>query len=172
MKKNLLLSFLALVVTQVLIRLQGVRLVTPQSSRGIIDLELARTPERLMQLRLFWNSTDVNQNILLDFLFIAAAVWFLISLARWVEGMRKRLKLGRLIRVLAFSVALSDSMENILMLTTWNGRSEPSVIGIVYYCSLIKFIFTILLLLVVLPTLFLFFTRPKPVTGNNADSKP
>src|SRR5690349_3362260 len=134
MKKNLILSLLAMVITQVLIRLQGMRLVTPQSSRGIIDLELARSPEHLFQLRLFWATTDVNQNIFLDFLFIASAVWFLIALARWVEGKKNRLVLGRLIRILTFSVALSDSMENLLMLMAWNGYTEPSVIGIVYYC--------------------------------------
>lgn len=161
-----------MVLVQVLIRWQGLRLVTPQSPRGIIDLELARTTGRLLQLRLFWNGDDVARNILIDFVFIASAAWFLITLARWVETARNRMQLARILRLLTFSVVLSDSLENFLMLMIWNGRFEASVIGIVYYCSIIKFIFTGLLLLVVLRTGLLFFIRSKSATVKNARSKP
>jgi len=46
MKRNLLISFLFLVVMIIVTRWQGTGLITPQSPRGIIDLEFAKTPER------------------------------------------------------------------------------------------------------------------------------
>jgi hypothetical protein len=135
MKRNLLISFLLLVIMIVVMRWQGSSLITPQSPKGIIDLEFAKTPERFHQLQLFWNYQAVLQNIYLDFLFIIAYTWFLMTACKAVNNNRSQVFSG-----LALSAGAFDVLENFLMILVWNGRFEPSVLAIVYYVAAIKFL--------------------------------
>ena len=133
-------------------RWQGTGLITPQSPRGIIDLEFAKTPERFFQLRLFWNIENVLQNIYLDFLFIIAYAWFLVTACKAVNN-----KWTNTFSGLALSAAAFDVLENFLMILILNGRFDPSVLQIVFYCAAIKFILAaivVLYLLISLPSKF------------------
>lgn len=152
MKRNLLISFLFFIVMIFVMRWQGSALVTPQSPRGIIDLEFAKTPERFLQLRLFWNMETVFQNIYLDFLFIVAYTWFLVTACKAVNNNWSNTFSG-----LALSAAAFDVLENFLMILVLNGRFSPSVLQIVFYCAAIKFILAgivVLYLLISLPSIF------------------
>jgi hypothetical protein len=135
MKRNLLISFLFLVVMIIVMRWQGNNLVTPQSASGIIDLEFAKTPERFHQLQLFWNHETVLKNIYLDFLFIIAYTWFFMTACKAVRNSKSNLFSG-----LAMSAGAFDMLENFLMILVWNERFNPSVLGIVYYVAAIKFV--------------------------------
>lgn len=152
MKRNLLISFLFLVGMIIITRWQGSSLISPQSPRGIIDLEFAKTPERFLELRLFWNIETVLQNIYLDFLFIIAYTWFLVTACKAVNNRWSAIFSG-----LALSAAAFDVLENFLMILVLNGRFSPSVLQIVFYCAAVKFILAgmvVLYLLISLPSIF------------------
>lgn len=152
MKKQLLISFLVLIVMILITRWQGSSLVSPQSPGGIIDLEFAKTRERFLQLQLFWNSETVLQNIYLDFLLIIAYAWFLVTACKAVHN-----KWSAVFSGLALSAAAFDVLENFLMILVVNGRFSPSVLQIVFYCSAVKFILAglvVLYLLISLPSIF------------------
>jgi len=142
MKRNLLISFLFLVVMIVVMRWQGNNLVTPHSARGIIGLEFAKTSERLAQLQLFWNHEAVLQNIYLDFLFIIAYTWFLMTACKAVKN-----KKSNLFSALAISAAAFDVLENFLMILIWNDRFDPRLLQAVFYCALINFILVALVII-------------------------
>lgn len=114
---------------------QGSGLITPQSSRGILDLEFAKTPQRFRQLQIFWNHETVLQNIYLDFLFIIAYTWFLVTACKAVKNTR-----SSLFSALAISAGAFDVLENFLMILVWNGRFAPSLLQVVYYAAVIKFL--------------------------------
>jgi len=135
MKTKLLLSFLLLVIMIVVMRWQGSTLITPQSPKGIIDLEFAETSERLLQLKLFWNYEAVLQNIYLDFIFIIVYPWFLVTACKAVNNKR-----SITFSAIAISAGAFDVLENFLMILVWNGRFKPSVLQMVYYVAAIKFL--------------------------------
>lgn len=135
MKRNLVISFLFLMATFIVMRCQGSGLITPQSPKGVLDLEFAKTPERFHQLQLFWNREMVLQNIYLDFLFIIAYTWFLVTGSKVVNNTKSSLFSG-----FAISAGAFDVLENFLMILVWNGRFEPSLLQVVYYAAAIKFL--------------------------------
>jgi hypothetical protein len=128
-------SFLLIVVMFITMRWQGVDLITPQSPKGILDLEFAKTAQRFHQLQLFWNHETVLQNIYLDFLFIMAYTWFLVTACKTVNNTKSNLFSG-----LAISAGAFDVLENFLMILIWNGRFEPALLQVVYYAATIKFL--------------------------------
>jgi hypothetical protein len=135
-------------------RWQGSTLITPVSQNGILDLEFAKTPERLHQLQLFWNSDNVTLNILLDFLFIASYTWFFIAATMYIKQKLKWETWSDRAISMAVAAACFDVLENFLMLLTFSGRFQPSVMQVVYYCAVIKFIlvgFVVLFLLIAFP---------------------
>jgi len=136
-----------------IMRWQGQSLITPVSPRGIIDLEFARTAERLAQLQLFLPAGSVYLNILLDFFFIAAYTWFFIAGCKYVK---QKIKLGMWsdrFMSLAVAAACFDVCENFLMLLTFKGKFSLAVLEIVFYCAAIKFILAALIVLYLLITL-------------------
>jgi hypothetical protein len=154
MKRNLLLSFLSVVTMIIVMRWQGSALVNPQSPKGIIDLEFAKTPERLLQLKLFWNYETVLQNIYLDFLFILSYVWFLATACKAVNNRR-----SAVFSALAVSAGAFDLLENFLMILVWNGRFKPSVLQMVYYVAAIKFLLAGIVIGFLVLSLFGLFKR-------------
>jgi hypothetical protein len=141
MKRNLLISFLFLVAMIVVMRWQGSSLVTPQSPKGIIDLEFAKTPEHFHRLQLFWNHEAVLQNIYLDFLFIIAYTWFFVTACNAIKNRNSNIFSG-----LAISAGAFDVLENFLMILVWNEKFNPPVLGIVYYVAAIKFVLAAIVL--------------------------
>jgi len=154
MKRNLLISFLLLVVMIVVMRWQGSSLISPQSPNGIIDLEFAKTPERFHQLQLFWSYQTVTQNIYLDFLFIAAYTWFLITACNAVNN-----NSGRAFSGLALSAGAFDVLENFILILVWNERFQPSALAIVYYVAAIKFLLAGIVVGYLILSLFGLFKR-------------
>lgn len=156
MKRNFWIPLVFTIAMIVVMQWQGSALRTPQSSRGVVDLEFAKTPERFRQLQLFWNTGVVLQNIYLDFLFIIAYTWFLVAASKAVNN-----KWTNLFSGLAISAAACDVLENFLMVMVLNGRFNLSVLHIIYYCAAIKFILAGVVLVYLLLSLFgLFKTKP------------
>ena len=149
MKRNLLLSFLVLIAMLVVMRWQGSSLITPQSPKGIIDLEFAKTPGRFQQLQFFWNHETVLQNIYLNFLFIFAYTWFLVTACKAVNNSK-----SNLFSALAISAGAFDLLENFLMILVWNERFSPSVLQIVFYVAAIKFLFAVIVIGYLILSLF------------------
>jgi hypothetical protein len=154
MKRNLLISFLALVATIILMWWQGSALVTPQSPKGIIDLEFAKTPAKLQQLQFFWNHETVLQNIYLDFLFIAAYTWFLFTACKAVKNSKSNLFSG-----LTVSAAAFDVLENFLMILVWNERFSPAILQVVFYVAATKFFLIVIVIGYLILSLFGLFKR-------------
>jgi len=154
MKKQLLISLLFVIIMIVIMRWQGSGLITPQSSNSIIDLEFAKTAERLYRLKLFWNYQTVLQNIYLDFLFIVAYTWFLVAACKAVNNAK-----SEIFSALAISAGAFDVLENFLMILVWNERFEPSVLEIVYYIAAIKFLLAGAVIAYLILSLFGLFKR-------------
>jgi hypothetical protein len=140
MKRNVIISFAALIVMIIVMRIVGHSLVTPVSTRGIIDLEFARTEGRFNQLRLFWDPAKVNTNIYLDFVFIGAYGWFFVTACLFIRRRTNWIKWSNTFSALALSAAFFDVCENFLMLLVMNGKFNTSALQIVFYCALIKFL--------------------------------
>ena len=151
--RSLLLSFLAVLVMLFVMGWQGRLLESPVSPMGILALEFARTPERLAQLRLFMNGAHVTWNIILDFLFIAAYTWFLVSACQYLRTRIRWEKWSTRFISIAVAAGLFDVFENFLMLLIWNGRFSPQVLQVVFYCAMIKFILVAAVLLFILGSL-------------------
>ncbi|MGZ5285608.1 MAG: hypothetical protein ACXWV0_01785 [Flavisolibacter sp.] len=140
MKRNLLISFALLIISIVIMRLQGSSLVTPLSPKGIIDIEFARTAERFNQLRLFLNHQAVMTNIYLDFIFIAAYTWFLVAACKYINSKTQWQKWSNIFSTLAVSAGLFDVFENFLLILVWNERFKTSLLEVIFWCAAIKFV--------------------------------
>lgn len=156
MKRRLLISFFCVVTLFFIMRWHGAGLITPQSPRGIIDLEFAGTAERLKQLQFFWDIQIVIQNIYLDFLFIIAYCWFLHSVCLATRNQYSSLFSGMAVAGGAF-----DVLENFLMMLVINARFGPPVLPVIFYCAIIKFALLGLVVLFLILSLFGLF-RAKP----------
>ena len=154
MKRSLLLVFFLMVITFLLLRWQGSVLVTPASSRGILDLEFAGNTFRLYQLKLFWNTSDVNNNIYLDFLFIAAYTAFLMGACQWVSEKSRHVKRAEWFTRIALAAGIFDIVENLLMLVAWNDGAGNGAMRMIYSCAAIKF------LLAAVVVLYLIYSLP------------
>jgi hypothetical protein len=162
MKKiKLVFSFAALLVMFFVMRAQGAALITPVSRHGIIDLEFCKTTERLLQLRLFLDGRAVVNNILLDFIFIGAYTWFFLTASLLTREKLQWHKWGQAAQTFALSAAFFDVGENFIMLLVWEGRFAPSLMQLVFYIALIKFI------LIALVVLYLLATIPYLFKGKN-----
>ena len=142
----------------IVMRWQGSALISPQSPKGIIDLEFAKTTEKLKQLQFFWNHETVLENIYLDFLFIAAYTWFFVTACKAVNNDK-----SRLFSSVAIAAAAFDVLENFLMILVWNERFSPSVLKIVFYVAAIKFLLIGIVVGCLLLSLFGLFKRESSV---------
>ncbi|MFL5810405.1 MAG: hypothetical protein ACJ749_12850 [Flavisolibacter sp.] len=161
MNRKLLISFLAMVIMIIVMRMQGSMLITTASPKGILDLEFAKTAERLNYLRLFLDHGAVVQNIFLDFLFIAAYTWFFVTACLFVKERNAWSKWSDHFKGIAIAAALFDVCENFLMLLVWNERFGPGLLQIVYYCAAIKFILAGMVVMYLLISIPFIFRRKK-----------
>jgi hypothetical protein len=123
----------------VALRWQGQSLITPQSPKGIIDLEFAKTADRLHQLQLFWNRQNVLQNLYLDFLFIIAYTWFLVTVCKAVNKSK-----SNIFSAFTISAGAFDVLENFLLIIVLNGKFSTAILQVVYYVALIKFLLIVI----------------------------
>jgi hypothetical protein len=154
MKRNLFFSFLLLVGVVTFMRWQGSGLITPQSPRGILDFEFARTPERFRQLQFFWNHEAVLYNIYVYMLLGIVCTWRLVSACKLLANSRTNL-----FSALAISAAAFNLLENFLMILVWNQRFETSVLSIVFYAAVIKFLLVFLVIGYIVLSLFGLFRK-------------
>jgi len=154
MNRNLLLSFLLLLAAVALLWWQGSNLITPVSPRGIIDFEFARTTEHFRQLQFFWDHEAVLQNIYLYFLLIISYTWFLATACKLLANNR-----SNLFSALAISAGAFNLLENFIMILVWNQRFDPSVLQMVFYAAVIKFLLIVLVIGFILLSLFGLFRQ-------------
>ena len=150
----LLASLFPLVMIAVL-RWQGKELITPLTPSGILALEFANTPEKLTSILAIWNKETVQNNILIDFLFVIAYTWFFIlavakSITQWSNRLMQQF--GATGIRMAFLAGILDIIENILMLQSIHGYYSVSTLQLTWYCAAIKFGIVILLLLFIIVT--------------------
>lgn len=158
MKKSSLYFLIASIFSIIMIvvlRWQGKELMHPSTPSGILALEFANTPEKLTTVLAAWNKEVVQNNILLDFLFIIAYTWFFIlgvakSTTQWTNRFMQQL--GATGIRMAFLAGILDITENILMLQSIHGHYSASSLQLTWYCAAIKFIIVIILLLFMILT--------------------
>ena len=163
MKKQLLFSFIAVIIFLFLMRWQGSELITPVSPNGIVDLEFAGTPLRFIYLSLFMKTGTILINLYLDYLFMASYVWFFISAIRYCSFETGWLKISGIFIGISWAAGMLDFLENSILILIINEQLAVRFIRLVYYLALFKFILAglvILFLMVSLP----FLLRRKQAT--------
>ncbi|HEX6333829.1 MAG TPA: hypothetical protein VFZ78_06365 [Flavisolibacter sp.] len=162
MKKNFWISLLSVIVMIMVMRWQGAALVTPQTPRGIIDLEFAGTVDRFRSMRMFIDSNAAMVNLYLDFLFIISYVWFLSSAAKLAERTGFRLIPSEWPVRIAFLAGLLDIGENMLLLDALAAGGTRFTLQLTWWLALIKFTAAgIVVLFLLLAAIVLLFTRKK-----------
>ncbi len=166
MKKSSVYLLLAAVFSLVLIavlRWQGKELIMPLTPSGILALEFANTPEKLASILAIWDKKTVQNNILIDFLFVIAYTWFFIlgmakSISQWNNRFMQQF--GATGIRMAFLAGILDITENILMLQSINGHYSLYSLQLTWYCAAIKFgIVSLLLLFMILTAVSRLFKR-------------
>lgn len=152
---HLLLSTVFSIIMIIVLRWQGKELMQPSTPSGILALEFANTPEKLQVVLNAWNKETVQNNILLDFLFIIAYTWFFVvgvatSTTQWMNRFMQQF--GATGIRMAFLAGILDITENILMLQSIYGHYTASSLQLTWYCAAIKFLIVIILLLFMILT--------------------
>lgn len=158
MKLNALrVSAIATAMMIVWLRIQGATLITTTSPRGIVDLELADSSDRLMELMTAWNKSVAINNILIDFLFIPAYASLIALCCRYLSEKFPDTRLPHIGMQLAKAIwlaALLDVVENLLMLCSLNGFYSPTSLQLTCWIATIKFLLVGLALLYILVLFF------------------
>ncbi len=159
-KQPIYIAALFCILMMTAMRWQGAVLITPDSPRAIVDLELVNQPERVQTILHGWNIKDVRLNIQIDFLFIVAYVFFLAlasegMASKWANS--KMQFLGWLMARMALVAGVLDIAENLLMLQTIDQHYSPLSLSLTRNIALIKFSLVgivLLYLLISIPNLF------------------
>lgn len=144
MKKNISIAAILTVIMVIVMRWQGNALVNTISPGGIINLEFADTPQRLLELLSRWDITTVKTNIWLDFLFIISYVLFLsvaseLCAERWPENSIPQ-QAGLFFARMAYLAGMLDVIENLLMLQSIQGNYTVTSLQFTFYFAAIKFL--------------------------------
>lgn len=136
----------------VVMRWQGATLINEHSTKGILDLEFARTAANADRFITFWDPADVRLNIYLDFLFIIAYCWFFIAAIEKI-GNRMGVRWTRTVRSFrsaAIIAGLLDVAENISMLGYLGGVGRDPSLTAAYWFATFKFMTIIVVLLFII----------------------
>jgi len=140
------------------LRWQGASLFTAESKGGIVDLEMADTPEKLQHLLGLWNKQVAVNNIYIDFLFIPCYALFLAVCCKYMAEkiVRPSFKIwaNRLVKLIVVA-ALLDVVENILMLMSIAGNYISETLLLTRLIASSKFLFVGLAILYILFGLFI-----------------
>jgi hypothetical protein len=153
MNKKLSVAAISTLIMIVIMRWQGSELVTSISPSAIVNLEFAKTKERLNELLINWDISVVKMNIWIDFLFIVSYVLFLslsstLTALKWPEGFMRQI--GFTFARVAFAAGILDIAENLLMLQSIGGNFTQVSLQLTYYCAAIKFTLAAMILLYLL----------------------
>ena len=140
------------------LRWQGASLFTAESKGGIVDLEMADTPEKLQHLMGIWNKQVAVNNIYIDFLFIPCYALFLAVCCKYMADKIVRPSyqkwMNRLVKLIVVA-ALLDVVENILMLMSIEGNYTSETLLLTRLIASSKFLFVGLAILYILFGLFI-----------------
>lgn len=136
---------------------------------GIIDLEMAGTVARAMEIYKNWSPDLIitaRRNIYIDFLFLVSYGTFLytatLSLAKWFDNPFK--KIGIVISILSVVAAAFDALENILLLSTLAAHFKKEIVASTFIFSSIKFIIAgVAILYIMLSLLLRLFIAKKKI---------
>lgn len=150
---HLKLSAAATAISFGWLRWQGASLFTAESKGGIVDLEMADTPEKLQHLLGLWNKQVAVNNVYIDFLFIPCYSLFLAVCCKYMAEKIVRpsyqIWANRLVKLLAVA-ALFDVVENILMLMSIAGNYTPETLFLTRLIASCKFLLVGLAILYIL----------------------
>jgi hypothetical protein len=139
------------------LRWQGASLFTAESKGGIVDLEMADTPEKLQHLLAIWNKQVAVNNIYIDFQFIPCYALFLALCCKYMAEKIVRpsyqIWANRLVKLLVVA-ALFDVVENILMLMSIAGNYTTETLLLTRLIASSKFLLVGLAILYILFGLF------------------
>ncbi|HVE60526.1 MAG TPA: hypothetical protein VNA26_01815 [Chitinophagaceae bacterium] len=167
MRNKLLLSFLLLIIFIIVMRWQGQSLINTVSPHGIIDLEFAKTSEKLSALKTGWIKKDVTINIYLDFFFIISYTFFFILSCLYVKKKLGKYAIASVFITIAVVAGVLDVLENCLMLFAINHSNNAEALKFTYYFALLKFILIgILIIYLVLSITFLKLNKCKSFGKN------
>ena len=140
------------------LRWQGASLFTAESKGGIVDLEMADTPEKLQHLLGMWNKQVAVNNIYIDFLFIPCYALFLAVCCKYMADKIVRPSyqkwMNRLVKLIVVA-ALLDVVENILMLMSIAGNYTSETLLLTRLIASSKFLLVGLAILYILFGLFI-----------------
>jgi len=135
------------------LRWQGASLYTAESKGGIVDLEMADTPEKLQHLMGIWNKQVAINNIYIDFLFIPCYAVLLAVCCKYMAEKIVRpsyqIWANRLVKLIAVA-AILDVVENILMLMSIAGNFTPETLLLTRLIATGKFLILGLAILYIL----------------------
>lgn len=166
--RNRFFIFLALAVIAMLV----MRYITHGlGSRSIIDFEMAKSTDRVMQLLTTWDSTYIERfinGIYADFGFIigyAGALFFGARYLGQLSGHYILRKAGIIFSFFALFAGLFDVIENIGMLTTLYFRPIGWVVHFTYDMAVLKF--SLVLIVILFMVICLLFWLLNIVSGQN-----
>lgn len=142
MTKKILRPLIATIVVFAIMRLQGASLFSIYSPGGIVDLELARTPDQVKKYLLLWDNAVIKWNITIDFFFIIAYTWLLYAWLRWIKANLQsaiRQQINHWLTKAVILVGVLDMLENSLMLFTIKGLYNNLSLEATYWFAVIKF---------------------------------
>jgi small-conductance mechanosensitive channel len=129
--------------------------VTPN---GIIDLELAGTPHRALEIYQAWSPELLRtalKNTYIDFLFLVSYGSLLcclcLTVSRWYTSSWRAA--GKWISLAMIVAAFFDAFENILMIKTLNGSMGKELIASTFMFSSVKFLLVAIGILYILLSL-------------------
>lgn len=156
----------------VLLRWQGASLTQPATPSGILSLEFANTPDKLVPVFKSWiRSSVANINICLDFLFIAAYTsFFLLAIEKasrqWQSGLA--IQTRNTLCWLALLAAILDIIENLLMLQTLNNHYNNHSLQVTWYCAFIKFSIVLVMIAYLLISVLIVLFRKNKIHGKES----
>ncbi|TAH10311.1 MAG: hypothetical protein EAZ12_05005 [Sphingobacteriia bacterium] len=160
MKKKLLVAVISFLLIFTAIRFQGAPLKTAITPGGILNLEFANSPAKLMEVLNAWDLSIAKQNIWIDFLFIPSYVLLFSMIAAICSNKWQNMLLfrtGTLLAKAAFAAGILDIAENLLMLQSIAGNYTPSSLWLTYYCAGVKFFILLIIglyIILSIPVLF------------------
>lgn len=122
-------------------------------SRSIIDFEMAKTIDKVMQLLTAWDASQIQffiNGIFADFLFIIGYAGTLFFGARWfgkLSGHYILRKAGLFFSFFGLFAGVFDIIENLGMLTTLYFRPINWVVHLTYDMAVLKFSLVLIVLL-------------------------
>lgn len=159
---KLTIAFIAAIIMTIVMQWQGSDLVNETAPMGIVNLEIDRPVSRVQDVIASNTKSDWYMNISLDFVYIFfyTAFFYLASLSfHKKERPLFKGKSGKWFIKLSIAAGVLDVIENLSML--WSLNSGPSVasIWIARHASIIKFGFLAILIIALLTSLILNFTK-------------